>query len=61
MEWLHSHPEKVFGQAIQIPFSKSPEPVAPTCSVDLSAEDCKKAGGTYQQVGRTGKFECSCP
>ena len=54
-------PEPLFEQAIQIPVSKSPEPVAPTCSVDLNAEDCKAAGGSYQQVGRTGKFECICP
>ena len=54
-------PKPLFEQAIQIPVSKSPEPVAPTCSAALNAEDCKAAGGTYQQVGRTGKFECICP
>ena len=59
--WLPDCPKPLFEQAIQIPVSKSLEPVAPNCSVDLNAEDCKAAGGSYQQVGRTGKFECICP
>ena len=59
--WLPDCPKPLFEQAIQIPVSKSPEPVVPTCSADLNAEDCKAAGGSYQQVGRTGKFECICP
>ena len=36
-----------------------PKPVAPTCSADLSAEDCKKVGGSYQLVGRV--YQCVCP
>ena len=56
--WLPDCPEPVYELAIQIPV---PKPVTPTCSVDLNAEDCKAAGGTYQQVGRTGKYECICP
>lgn len=42
--------------AVQIPV---PEPVAPTCSADLAAEDCKAAGGSYELVNR--KYQCVCP
>ncbi len=59
--WLPDCPEPIYELAIQIPVSKSPEPVAPTCSADLNEEDCIAAGGSYQQVGRTGKIECICP
>jgi len=52
-------PEKIYQlPAVQIPV---PIPSAPICSANLNESDCKTAGGSYQQVGRTGKFECVCP
>lgn len=44
--------------AIQIPL---PLPSGPVCTSDLNAEDCKKAGGSYEPIDRTGKYECVCP
>lgn len=41
--------------AVQIPVPKQ------TCTADLNAEKCKIAGGSYEQIGRTGKYECVCP
>ena len=55
--WLPDCPEPVYElPAIQIPV---PKPITPTCSVDLNAEDCKAAGGSYQLVGR--QYQCVCP
>jgi hypothetical protein len=32
------------------------------CAVNLGEKNCKAAGGSYQQVGRTGEnYECICP
>jgi predicted outer membrane repeat protein len=57
--WLPDCPETVYElPAIQIPV---PEPTDLVCTADLNAEDCKAAGGSYEQVGRTGKYECVCP
>jgi hypothetical protein len=36
-------------------------PAVETCRVDMGAEECKKAGGSYEQVKRTGAWECICP
>lgn len=57
--WLPDCPEPVYElPAIQIPV---PKPTELVCTADLNAEDCKAAGGSYEQVGRTGKYECVCP
>jgi len=31
------------------------------CQINLGAEECKKAGGSYEQSKRTGTWECICP
>jgi len=36
-------------------------PVQEVCQADLGAEECKKAGGSYEQVKRTGVYQCICP
>lgn len=54
--WLPDCPEPVYElPAVQIPL--------PTliCTAELDAEQCKLAGGSYEQIGRTGKYECVCP
>ena len=42
------------------PVSPDP-PEEDTCRASLGPEECKKAEGSYVQVGRTGKYECVCP
>ncbi len=55
--WWPDCPDPIYElPAIQIPFLKQ---ITPTCSVDLNAEDCKAAGGSYQLVGR--QYQCVCP
>jgi len=60
--WLPDCPEPVFElPAIQIPVPKIIDPSSSACTTGLDAEECKAAGGSYQQVGRSGKKECVCP
>ena len=42
------------------PPEEEPEP-GPICQADLGVEECKKAGGSYELVTRTKKYECICP
>lgn len=56
--WLPDCPEPVYElPAVQIPV---PKLIEPTCSADLSAEDCKAAGGKMS-TGVTRAPTCICP
>ncbi len=57
--WLSGCPKPIYElPAIQVPL---PEPCDPVCNTALGPEECRKAGGSYEQIARTGKYECVCP
>jgi hypothetical protein len=52
-------PEGVQYEFGDLPVADPPEVI---CKADLGPEECKAAGGSYQQVGRTAvNYECVCP